>query len=87
MEEEREKGKNKKTRILILRLPGVLGSTINKNNFLSEVISNIKTNTEFQLSNPESPFNNLVTTKVLYRIIKKFITQKTIPSACSHCLP
>jgi nucleoside-diphosphate-sugar epimerase len=69
-------GKNKKTRILILRLPGVIGSTINKNNFLSEVISNIKTNTEFKLSNPHSPFNNLVTTKVLYRIIRKFITQK-----------
>lgn len=69
-------GKNKKTRILILRLPGVIGSTINKNNFLSEVISNIKNNAEFKLYNPDSLFNNLVTTKVLYRIIKKFITQK-----------
>lgn len=73
-------GKNKKTRILILRLPGVIGSTINKNNYLSEVISNIKTNTEFKLHNPESPFNNLITTKGLYRIIKKFITHKNTKS-------
>jgi nucleoside-diphosphate-sugar epimerase len=71
-------GKKKKIRILILRLPGVIGATINKNNFLSEVISNIKKNTEFKFSNPDSLFNNLVTTKILYRIIKKFITRKNI---------
>jgi len=67
--------KKNNTKILILRLPGVIGKTINSNNFLSETISKIKSNKEFNIYNPNHFFNNLITTKVLYRIIQKFINK------------
>jgi len=68
--------KKNNTKILILRLPGVIGTGINHNNFLSETISKIKENKEFNLFNPNFFFNNLVTTKGLYKIINKFIYKK-----------
>ena len=76
MENELKKfSKKNNTKILILRLPGVIGKTINSNNFLSETISKIKSNKEFNIYNPNHFFNNLITTKVLYRIIQKFINK------------
>ena len=36
-------------------------------------ISKIKSNAEFTLYNPNSLYNNLITTEVLYKIIRKFI--------------
>ena len=68
--------KKNNTKILVLRLPGVIGKTLNNNNFLSAIISRIKKNIEFTIHNSDSLYNNLITTEVLYMIIKKFITKK-----------
>lgn len=65
--------KKRMTKVLILRLPGVIGKTLNNNNFLNETISKIKSNAEFTIYNPNSLYNNLITTEVLYKIIRKFI--------------
>ena len=76
MEQElRSFSKKNSTKILVLRLPGVIGKTLNNNNFLNEIISKIKSNTEFTVYNPNSLYNNLITTEVLYKIIRKFITK------------
>jgi|688.fasta_scaffold164691_2 nucleoside-diphosphate-sugar epimerase len=69
--------KKNKTRILILRLPGVIGSIPNQNTFLNTVISKIKKNSKFNIYNPETLFNNLVTTKILYRVINKFMHRES----------
>ena len=58
---------------ITLRFPGVLGKEKNDNNFLSSVIKNISQNNFFEIFGANNLFNNMIGTKDIYKIIRKFL--------------
>lgn len=65
--------KKNKLNGLTLRFPGVLGTRKNNNNFLSMAIKSICDNQQFKIFGLNNPFNNMIGTKDIYRIIRKFL--------------
>ena len=77
--------KKKKICGLTLRFPGVLGTRKNENNFLSNVIKNIKDNKSFKVYGPNNMFNNMIGTKDLSKIILKFFKSKKKKNIILNC--
>ena len=70
---------------LTLRLPGVLGSGKNDNNFLSSVIKCILEKKPFQVFGSENLFNNLIGTGDIYKIILHFLKKNNFKNEVFNC--
>ncbi len=66
------KKKNDLKKVLILRLPGVVGKG-SKNNFISNLSKAIKKSKEFKINNIKFRFNNIIHVETLSRFIKYYI--------------
>jgi nucleoside-diphosphate-sugar epimerase len=70
---------------LTLRLPGVLGTGKNKNNFLSNIIKCIQEKKKFHVFGSENLFNNLIGTDDIYKIILHFIKKNNLKNEFFNC--
>ena len=70
---------------LTLRLPGVLGSGKNENNFLSNIIKCILEEKPFQVFGSENLFNNLIGTSDIYKIILHFLKKNNLKNEIFNC--